>query len=234
MEKFSPLVINLGGSIVAPDNVDVEYLKKLYALFLPYIQNGRKIVVIVGGGNVARLYQDAAFQIVESVTDEDKDWLGIHATRLNAHLLRTIFVDVCYPVVIDNPEKEISKQDIETYNLFIGSGFRPGNSTDYCTVVLAEKFNVTTFLTATAVPYVYDKDYNKYPDANIIHNVSWEQYNTLIADTWTPGMKVPIDPVASRKAQELGMSCHLLQGTNIENMKQYLDTGEFEGSVIHP
>ena len=35
------------------------------------------------------------------VTDEDKDWIGIHATRLNAHLLRTIFRDVADPVVID-------------------------------------------------------------------------------------------------------------------------------------
>ena len=231
---FSPTVINLGGSIVAPDDVNIEYLQQLRTLLLPYIQNGRKIVIIVGGGNVARLYQDAAFQIVENVTDEDKDWLGIHATRLNAHLLRTIFVDVCYPIVIDNPEKEISEQDRETYNLFIGSGFRPGNSTDYCTVVLASKFNTKTFLTATAVPYVYDKDYKKHPDAKIIRDISWEEYNKLIQGEWTPGMKVPIDPVASREAQKQGMSCHLLKGTDIENMKTYLDTGEFEGSVIHP
>jgi hypothetical protein len=32
--------------------------------------------------------------------DEDLDWLGVHATRLNAHLFRTIFRDLAHPVIL--------------------------------------------------------------------------------------------------------------------------------------
>ena len=58
-------------------------------------------MLVVGGGALARQFQDAA-GIVTKVNDEDKDWIGIHSTRLNAHLLRTIFRDVADPVIIDS------------------------------------------------------------------------------------------------------------------------------------
>ena len=233
-QNFSPTVINLGGSIVAPDDINVEYLKQLRQFLLPYVHNGHKFVIVVGGGHVARVYQKAAADIVSTISNDDKDWLGIHATRINAHLLRTIFVDVCYPVVLDDPYKEISDEDLEKYGLFIGSGVRPGHSTDFCTVQLAHRFGVSHFLTATVVPFVYDKDYKKYPDAKIIYDLSWEDYSKIIEDQWTPGMKVPVDPVAAKEAQEHGMSCYLLQGTHLDNVKKYLNNETYQGSVIHP
>lgn len=234
MADFKPNIIDLGGSIVVPDEIDVDYLKKLRELLLPYIDKGEKFILVVGGGHTARVYQKAAGEIIEDVSHVDRDWLGIHATRINAHLLRTIFSDVAYPIVFDSPYKKIDDEDLQNYNLFIGSGGVPGHSTDFDTVEIAHRFEVDKFLIATVTPYVYNKDFKKYQDAKIIKDISWEEYMKLIPESWSPGMKSPVDPVASVKAKEYGISCCLLQGTNIENIKQYLETGEFEGSVIHP
>lgn len=229
----APIVIALGGSIVVPGNINVQYLARLRAFLLPQMQEGKKFVLVVGGGAPARQYQQAA-SAVGDISDEDRDWLGIHATRMNAHLLRTIFADVAYPVIFDDPHKPISKRDLSSCSLFIAAGGKPGHSTDYDAVELAHRFGAETFLIATTIPYVYDKDFKKYKDAKILKEVSWSEYRTLISDKWTPGMKAPVDPVAAKYAQQYKMTCHLLRGTNIANFKKYLDGKTFTGSTIHP
>lgn len=232
-KSSSPIVVALGGSIIVPSNINIPYLKRLRAFLLPYLSEGHKFVLVVGGGRVCRNYQQAALKVKE-VSDEDNDWLGIHATRLNAHLLRTIFADVAYPVIFDDPHKEISDEDYKKYNLFIAAGGKPGHSTDYDAVELAHRFGADTFLVATTIPFVYDKDFKKYPDAKPLKETTWNEYRSLISDVWSPGMKSPVDPIAARYAQEYGMTCHLLRGTNIANFKKYLEGKSFTGSTIRP
>jgi len=83
-------VLSLGGSIVVPGAIDIEYLKEFKQFIDRRIEQGDRFILTVGGGKTARNYQAAA-ERVSGVDDEERDWLGIHATRLNAHLLRTIF-----------------------------------------------------------------------------------------------------------------------------------------------
>src|SRR5690242_11522200 len=99
-----PIVISLGGSILYPDRIDVEFIKKLNAFIREQVKGGRRFIIVTGGGRLARNFQDAASAVTE-VTDEDKDWIGIHSTRLNAQLLRTIMADICNHVVIDQRAK---------------------------------------------------------------------------------------------------------------------------------
>ena len=234
MKNFSPKVIALGGSIVVPDTINVEYLKRLRAFFISYFADGGDpIMLVVGGGSTARNYQNAAAEVA-SVSDEDKDWLGIHATRINAQLLRTIFVDIAHPVVLNNPHKHINASALQQYRLFIASGGLPGHSTDYDAVAIAQRFNVAEFLIATTISYVYDKDFSKYKDAQPIKDLTWEAYRALVDDVWKPGMKAPVDPVAARAAEKYGMECRLFQGTNLFHFEQCLKGEEFEGTVIHP
>lgn len=223
-------VIALGGSIVVPNGgVNTEYLIKFREFVLKFLTEGKRFVLVMGGGAIAREYQNAASKIV-ALSDEDKDWLGIHATRLNAHLLRAIFFDVAHPVVIDNPTREI--KDMEKYNLFIASGWRPGWSTDYIAVMLAKRFGAKQFICATSVPYVYDDDVEKNASAKPIPEIFWADYRKIIGDVWTPGFRAPVDPVSAKLAQAEKIEAVVVLGTNLLNLGKVIRGEKFEGSVI--
>src|SRR5271167_3140346 len=136
--KFSKtIVIALGGSIVHPDEIDTDFLKKFKKFLAPFFRRrgakgGVRFVLVVGGGKLARRFQEAAHS-VSRLADEDKDWIGIHATRLNGHLLRTIFRDVADPVMVDARRRIAAPK----YPVTIAAGWRPGWSTDYVAMQLA-------------------------------------------------------------------------------------------------
>ena len=207
----------MGGSVIIPGKIQVEFLKKFKEFILKFLKKNYRFVIVAGGGNICREYQAAASKIMK-LSDEDNDWLGIHATRLNAHLLRTIFKKEAYPTVLDNPLKQI---DGEGYNLFIGSGWRPGWSTDYDTILLAERFKADKIINATNIDYVYEKDIAKYKTAKPIKEITWNRYCKLIGAEWKPGMKAPIDPIAARLASKLKMTVLVVKGTDLKNLKYF-------------
>ena len=95
MPKLETIVMSVGGSLIVPDQIDTNFLSNLKNLITKETAKGRRFIIIAGGGRTARRYQDAASAVSE-LKNEDLDWLGLHATRLNGHLLLTIFRDLAY------------------------------------------------------------------------------------------------------------------------------------------
>ena len=138
----TPIVISLGGSLVAPlEGIDVDFLKDFHALLLEQIEKDKRFILIVGGGKTAREYMRAASSVSE-LTDDDKDWLGIHATRLNGHLLRAIFRHEAHPEMIKNPEHIIEWQS----PILVAAGWKPGHSTDYVAVRMGLNYSASRVL----------------------------------------------------------------------------------------
>lgn len=223
------IIIHLGGSIIVGEEIQTSFLKEFRAFLLKFLKEGKRFVVVVGGGAICREYQNAAANIID-LSDEDKDWLGIHATRLNAHLLRAIFFDVAHPVVLDSPRKKIKNES--AYNLFIASGWRPGWSTDYVAVLMAKRFHTKKIIIATKVPYVYEEDVESNGNAKALKNLSWGEYRKIVGDTWIPGLRLPVDPIAAKLAQELKMEAMVIRGTDLENFGKVLRGEKFTGTVI--
>ncbi|MDD4333294.1 MAG: UMP kinase, partial [Patescibacteria group bacterium] len=48
---------------------------------------------------------------------------------------------------------------------------------------------------------------------------------------WSPGLNMPFDPIASRKAQELNLQV-IIAGKNLKNLKNILEDKKFKGTVI--
>ena len=48
------IVISLGGSLIVPEEIDVEFLKKFRDLILAQVEKGKKFVIITGGGKTCR------------------------------------------------------------------------------------------------------------------------------------------------------------------------------------
>jgi len=219
----------LGGSIIVQEKINTEFLGRFRDFILKFLEEDKKFIIVAGGGSVAREYQNAASEII-NLSDEDKDWIGIHGTRINAHLLRAIFFDVAHPVVLDDPTKEIENED--KYNLFVASGWKPGWSTDYVAVMLAKRFNTKNVVIATRISHVYSDDIEKNGDAVPLEKLSWKQYREMVGDKWIPGMKSPVDPIAAKLAESEGMEAVVLKGTELDNMAKMLRGEDFEGSTI--
>ncbi|MFH1275698.1 MAG: UMP kinase, partial [Candidatus Woesearchaeota archaeon] len=213
---------------------DVSFLKQLKELVLEYIKENR-LILVCGGGYTCRFYQDAAKKLsnkssVKSLrpSDEDLDWIGIMATRLNAELIRVLFKDVAHETVIYNPEEKINTKK----HLIIGAGYKPGWSTDYDTVLLAKQFSADLIINTSNIDYVYDKDPNKFKDAKKIEVLSWQEYKQLIGGKFVPGMHAPFDPVASKIAQKEGMEVVICNGNDLINLRNILVGKTFKGTVI--
>jgi len=189
-------VISLGGSLVVPVEIDIKFLDVFQNIIKEEIKKNKKFIIIVGGGKTARNYQNAA-KALTKVSNEDLDWLGIHATRINAHLLLTIFRKYAYYRIIKNPKEKIQFKE----KILIAAGWKPGFSTDYDAVLLAKTYGSDTIINLTNVDYVYDKDPNKIKYVKPFKEISWKDYLKLIDKKWIPGKSAPFDPIASKLAK---------------------------------
>lgn len=222
-------IISVGGSIIIPNTgFDTVFLKKFRELILEEVSHGMRFILMVGGGNTARAYQQAAKAIMP-FSNEDLDWIGIQATLLNAHFVRFLFQDVSYPHVVSDPTKRVRS----TSPIIVASGWKPGWSTDNCAVLFAESYGVKEIINLSNIAQVYEKDPKIYPDAKKIDSIDWTAFRRdIVGDTWEPGKSFPFDPVASRRAEALGLRVTILKGTNLPEVAKAIRGEPCEGTVV--
>jgi uridylate kinase len=232
MQEPETIVMSVGGSLIVPDAIDTNFLINFKNLIDQQITlYGRRFIVIAGGGRTARRYQEAAATVSE-LDPEDLDWMGIHATRLNGHLLRTVFRDMAYPVMITNPDE--SSDVPKDTSLIIAAGYRPGASTDLRAVQIAAHRGARKLVNLSNIDYVYTADPRKNPDAEKIEDITWHDFMRLIPTEWNPGLSSPFDPVAARAAESHDMEVSIINGGRIDELEKYLNGEAFIGTRIHP
>ncbi len=224
------VIISLGGSLIVPEEIDWKFVKKFKTLIEEEIKKGYKFILITGGGKTARKYIEAAAK-VDKITNEDKDWIGIHATRMNAHFIRTIFREHAHPRINKNPH------DLEDFynfkeDILVAAGWRPGFSTDFDAVLLARYLDIKKIINLSNIDHVCDKDPRKFPDCKKIKEISWKEFRKMVGDQWDPGMNAPFDPIASKQAEEIGLEVAIMNGKNLNNLKKYLEGKKAKGTWI--
>lgn len=221
-------IISVGGSlIVPPQGIDSNFLKSLRLFIGDRVKKGDNLIIVAGGGSTARKYVQAANEI-KKIPIAEQDWLGIHATRLNAHLLKTVLLDLAHKEIITNPEKEIKSKS----QVLIASGYRPGYSTDYVAVLLAKKYQAKTIINLSNIEQVYDMDPKKYAQAKKIKEITWPDFRKIVGSKWSPGMNAPFDPIASALAEELQLDVVVMSGKSFENIQSYLNNSDYIGTLI--
>lgn len=229
LNKNEPLVVSLGGSLIVPDGgPDIHFLKAFREYIKELARNGRKVIVVCGGGKTARHYINAASHVTE-LDPEDLDWLGIHATRLNGHLLRTIFRSIAHPNVIKNPMRT-PKQWKE--KVLIAAGWKPGWSTDYVACRIAGLLGITHIVNASNIEHVFTADPRKHSDARPIKEMSWKAYRKMVGDKWDPGLSAPFDPIASKYCEKHGIAVAIVDGKNLTNLEKLVDGKDFKGTLL--
>ncbi|HLP86847.1 MAG TPA: UMP kinase [Candidatus Paceibacterota bacterium] len=227
MENKETIIISLGGSLIVPDGVDVPFVKEFVSFIKEYVKKNFHFVLITGGGKICRIYNEAAEKITNP-TKEDLDWIGIATTKVNAELLRVSLGELAYEEVIKDPTL-ITKTDKP---VIVGGGWKPGCSSDNDAVIIAEKLGGKKVINLSNIDYVYDKDPKQYMDAKPLKEISWTEFRSILPREWVPGLNSPFDPTAAVHAERLGLHVVVMNGKNIENIKNYLDGKDFVGTVI--
>lgn len=226
------IVLSVGGSLLVPNGgIDAKFLKNLNIFIRKHVKKGRRFFIVVGGGTTCRHYIEAGKTVIKEIAEEDLDWIGVHTTRLNAHLVRTVFQDIAHPRIIENYDRKLYNAQEQ---VIVAAGWKPGWSTDYCAVLLARDYGASAIINLSNIDYVYDKDPNKYKDAKAIKKTTWHYFETLVPGEWKPGINAPFDPVASRLAKQLGTTVIVANGKNFSNLANILNGESFRGTVITP
>ena len=223
-------VLSLGGSIIAPDKVDIDFLSKFNKAIREYLNEDKnnKLILVCGGGSPARVYQDAYRQIALDKDNNIQDWIGIKATHLNAQLVYSIFHDLCSDEVITDPNSDIKF----TNQILVAAGWKPGFSTDTDAVFLARRFNGKLIVNLSNIAKVYTADPKIDKNAKPLDSITWDDFRKMVGNEWIPGKNCPFDPIASKGAQEGQMKVICADGRNIENTLKILKGKEFYGTTI--
>jgi len=244
------IVISLGGSIVAPpEGPSGSFVLQFRNVLLSWLKaNDSKAIIVVGGGSAARqwqkAYRDFIAQVAEPETenagaasmppdrvsylDESLDRIGIAATRLNAQLVREVFSDYCPDSVVIDPSADIPMQG----RILVAAGWKPGFSTDFDAVMLAERFHADKIVNLSNISQIYSADPKKDPLAKPLAHITFGALLKMTGTVWNPGANVPFDPIAAAKAQELGLKIIFASGADLENFDRILNEKSFIGTII--
>nr|QQK87020.1 uridylate kinase [Treponema denticola] len=227
-------VLSVGGSIVAPDKPDFDFLDKFSKTIRNWLlqDSSRKIIMVIGGGAPARDYQNAYRKVCDlrkaPAKNDEADWIGIMATRLNAQHVKAVLEDLCPNPVVYDP----TTVDMFGGQILVAAGWKPGFSTDNDAVVLAERFSGNLVVNLSNIAKVYTDDPKKNPEARPIDSISWEDFIKIVGTEWVPGKNTPFDPIASQRAQKAGIKVICAAGKDIENLENILNGKDFKGTVI--
>ncbi len=219
------IIISLGGSLVAPGEIDLGFMKNFNRSLQKHLK-AKRFFVLVGGGKVCRVYQKALLEF--GANNTERDWIGINISRLNAEVVKQMFAGMSYPKIITDPNKKVKTNK----DILVGAGYKPGWSTDYVSALAAKTYGVKTIINLTNVDYVYDKNPNQFPDAKPFKEVDWKSFERIVGSKWTPGLSMPFDPRASKLASRLKLKVAILNGKNLERLEDFLNNKPFIGTTI--
>jgi uridylate kinase len=174
------IVIKIGGSLLFTDNKGIN--SKKISDFCKIIKDRPdfdKLVIICGGGSIAREYINAVrlFKGNEALCD----LFGIDLSRINSKLIISFFKDMAYPQV---PR---SIEELSTALLFkkiiVMGGLQPGQSTTSVALEVAEYLDANELIILTDVDGIYNKDPNKFNDAKLLTHLNYEKLQKILINT---------------------------------------------------
>ncbi len=223
--------VSIGGSILVPGDDDLSYIQALTEV-LKKVAQTKRLIIVVGGGKLARNYQSMARGLGAGNTFLDE--IGIAATRLNAKLLMSGLGHLCHPIVVETLDE--AAEAIRDSRIIVAGGTHPGHTTDAVTAMMAEKLRADVFINATSVDGVYTSDPNKDPEAKRIETISYAKLLEIVAPyAGKPGANVVMDPLAVKVLARSKMTSYVVKGRDLDNLKLALEgSTDVHGTVINP
>ncbi len=221
------VVVSIGGSILIPGNDDSAFISKL-AEMIKEISDSVQLVVVCGGGKIARYYTVTGAEL--GGTDYQLDLLGIGTTRLNAGLLALALGDLSCMEIPLTAEDAASKS-VEGKVVVMG-GTVPGHTTDAVATMIARELGADRVVNATAVPAVYSDDPRKNPDAVRYSELTIDQLGDLVYKEHGAGKSSVFDPLGVKIAKEEGIDILMVDGRDLEDLKSAILGLPIKGTYV--
>lgn len=203
---------------------------KDYARFLALYSKRYRLVVVAGGGKIARHYITHARS---SGADESSlDQLGIDVSRLNAQLLIYALKNKAYP----HPPTTLHeiKNAVDGRQIVVTGGLHPGQSTNGTAALIAEKISASEFINATDVDGVYDLDPNKYPKAKKFSRINIKDLkNILIHEDSMAGGYDLMDIVALKIIERSQIKTRIVKA-DLKILEKVITGKSTSGTIITP
>ena len=212
------IVITIGGSIIIKDHNYKNFQD--YATVLRAMAAENQVMVVVGGGRTARDYIGIARDLgaSEALCDD----IGIEVTRLNARLLITALGGDAYPKVPHNFSEALEFST--SGKIVVMGGTEPAHSTDAVGSILAEFVGAELLLNATSVDGLFDKDPNKYPDAQMIGEITPRDMLEMLSDKeMKAGTYEFLDKTAIQIIGRSRIKTVILNGEDPENLDKAIN-----------
>lgn len=213
--------ISLGGSLLTRSR-DAEPYRRYADALRRLRERGHQLVVVCGGGRLAREYIGIARQL--GAPPQLQDRLGILATHLNALLLIAALGKDADPR-IHRRASEVRRHLDD--RILVGGGHLPGSSTDYRTVLFAEAMSADLIVNATDYGGVFDKDPSRHPDAKQYRSLTFKQLEEIVRSRFeqTPGDYGLFDLKATRLARRCRISIVFVDGTDPKEIIRAVEGG---------
>jgi uridylate kinase len=222
------VVISLGGSLIIPDKINIEFLDK-FKKELQKNYNKTRFVIVTGGGSIARKYIEVLKK--EGKNDKEISLSGIRATRMNALFLMQFFGKEAN----DNLPKDMHevKNNLHKNKVVICGALRYANdeTSDGTAAKLARYLNCD-FINITNVKGLYDSDPNKYKDSKFISKISWKEFQKITDGIrFSAGQHFVLDQEAARIIHRYRIETYII-GDNLKNISKIINGKTFIGTMI--
>ena len=230
MAKKRVIVISLGGSLIVPDKINYEFLKK-FKKVLEKNKRKYKFVVICGGGKTARNYIHGLDKEKIKKKEFFQSLLGISATRINARFM-TYFFGKDSKSGIPHNMKEIKGALRFNDVVFCGALRYSKNQTSDTTSAKIAHYFKTSFINLTNVKGLYDKNPKKFRSAKFIPEISHKNFLKQAKKIeFKPGQHFVLDQKAAKIIKKHKIKTYII-GNDAQQLHNLLNNKHFIGTRI--
>ncbi len=221
-------VVSIGGSLIVDENGPiVDKIRAITDAISSLHSDGKRIVVVVGGGLTARSYVEAARAFTQN--NFELDLIGIHLTRANAMLVANALQKAHSEIFTDITRV---REIVDAGKIPVFGGLMPFFTTDSVGALLAEYLG-GAFVNLTNVDGIYDSDPSENPEAKRFDEISYRKLVSLIvAAGSSPGQNIVLDLACCLILQRSKIPAVVLNGSDTTNFSNYVNGYAFTGTAI--
>jgi len=220
-------VLRIGGSVVASP-INTKLISKYVDLAIKLREQGHELVVVTGGGSLARDFIVIAKNIGLNMQAQDE--IAISVSRLFAQLfVKKLDCLTCNQV---SSTLEEAAECLEKGKIVVMGGLKPGITTDAVAALVAERVSADLVVKGTDQDGVFNKDPRKHLDAVKLDCLSFSDLGKVLSESkHKAGIHQIIDPEAVKILSHKRLKLIVVNGFKPENVLAVLK-GESVGTTI--